>query len=90
MTNENTGVVNNRAEIAEAYNEYGIADSNSTPNNNMAGENDLGSADVIIGVSTGGTILAYIILVIINTILIAIAIKLMIKNRIITLKKERR
>ena len=90
MTNENTGVVNNRAEIVEAYNEYGIADSNSTPNNNMAGENDLGSADVIIGVSTGGTILAYVILVIINTILIAIAIKLMIKNKIITLKKERR
>ena len=90
MTNENTGVVNNRAEIAEAYNEYGISDNNSTPNNNMAGENDLGSADVIIGVSTGGTIIAYIILVIINTVLIAIAIKLMIKNKIITLKKERR
>lgn len=90
MTNENTGVVNNRAEIAEDYNEYGISDCNSTPNNNMPGENDLGSADVIIGVSTGGTIVAYIILVIINTVLIAIAINLMIKNRIITLKKERR
>ena len=90
MTNDNTGVVNNRAEIADAYNEYGIADSNSTPNNNMAGENDFGSADVIIGISTGGTILAYVILVIINTILIAIAIKLMIKNNIIKIKKERR
>ena len=90
MTNENTGVVNNRAEIAEAYNEYGISDINSTPNNNMPGENDLGSADVIIGISTGGTIVAYIILVIINTILIAIAIKLMIKNGIIKIKKERR
>lgn len=90
MTNENTGVVNNRAEIAEAYNEYGISDINSTPNNNMPGENDLGSADVIIGISTGGTIAAYIILVIINTVLIAIAIKLMIKNDIIKIKKERR
>ena len=80
MTSENTGVVNNRAEIADAYNEYGIADINSTPNNNMTGENDLGSADVIIGVSTGGTIIGYIMLIIINTALIAIAIKLMIKN----------
>ena len=90
MTNENTGVVNNRAEIAEAYNEYGISDINSTPNNNMPGENDLGSADVIIGISTGGTIAAYIILVMINTILIAIAIRLMIKNGIIKIGKERR
>ena len=90
MTNENTGVVNNRAEIAEDYNEYGIADVNSTPNNNMTGENDMGSADVIIGISTGGTIIVGIILVIINTILIALAIKLMVKNDIIKFKKERR
>ena len=90
MTNENTGVVNNRAEIAEAYNEYGNADINSTPNNNMSGENDMGSADVIIGISTGGTMIAYIILVMINTALIAIAIRLMIKNDIIKIKKERR
>ena len=90
MTNENTGVVNNRAEIAEDYNEYGISDVNSTPNNNISGENDMGSADVIIGVSTGGTIIAYIMLVIVNTVLIAIAIKLMINNDIIKIKKERR
>ena len=90
MTNENTGVVNNRAEIAEDYNEYGISDVNSIPNNNISGENDMGSADVIIGVSTGGTIIAYIMLVIVNTVLIAIAIKLMINNDIIKIKKERR
>ena len=90
MTNENTGVVNNRAEIADAYNEYGISDINSTPNNNMAGENDMGSADVIIGVSTGGTVIAYIILVMVNTFLIIIAIRLMIKNNIIKIKKGRR
>lgn len=90
MTTENTGVVNNRAEIYDAYNEYGIADVNSTPNNNVASENDMGSADVIIAVSTGGTILMYVILAIINTILIAVAVKLMIKNNIINIKKERR
>ena len=87
MTNENTGVVNNRAEIAEDYNEYGISDVNSIPNNNISGENDMGSADVIIGVSTGGTILAYFILVMINTVLIIFAIILIIKNKIIKIKK---
>lgn len=90
MTNDNTGVVNNRAEIVEDYNEYGNADINSTPNNNMTGENDMGSADVIIGVSTGGTIMAYIVLIIVNTVLIAVAIKLMIKNKIIRIKRGRR
>ena len=90
MTNENAGVVNNRAEIAEDYNEYGNSDINSTPNNNISGENDMGAADVIIGVSTGGSMVAYIVLVMINTILIAIAIRLMIKNKIIRIKKERR
>ena len=86
MTNENTGVVNNRAEIYDAYNEYGIADVNSTPNNNVASENDMGAADVIIAVSTGGTIATYIILVMINTALIILAIRLMIKNKIIKIK----
>ena len=90
MTNDNVGVINNRAEIVEDYNEYGNKDINSTPNNNMSGENDMGSADVIIGVATGGTMIAYIMLIIINTILIAIAIRLMIKNKIIKIKKERR
>lgn len=90
MTNENAGVINNRAEIVEAYNEYGISDVNSIPNNNISGENDMGLADVIIAVSTGGTVAGYIILAMINTLLIAIAIRLMIKNRIIGKKRERR
>ena len=90
MTEENTGVVNNRAEIYDTYNEYGNIDINSTPANNVAGENDIGSADVIIGPATGGTTIAYIILIIINTMLIIVAIRLMIKNNIIKTKKERR
>lgn len=90
MTNENTGVVNNRAEITSDYNDYGNSDINSTPNNNISGENDMGAADVIISVATGGTTIAYIILILINTVLIAIAIRLMIKNNIIRIKKERR
>ena len=57
MTENNLGLVNNTAEIAEAYNELGIADSNSTPGNRVQGENDMGVADVIISIKTGEIIL---------------------------------
>lgn len=53
MTNDNTGLINNMAEIAESYNELGLEDSNSTPGNKTKGENDMGSADVIISIKTG-------------------------------------
>ena len=53
MTNSNTGLVNNTAEISEDFNEKGLKDINSTVNNKNANENDFGSADVIIGVKTG-------------------------------------
>lgn len=53
MTEENTGLVNNLAEIAEDYNIYGVSDTNSTPLNKAQGENDLGSADAILTVKTG-------------------------------------
>ena len=92
MTNENTGLINNRAEIYQDYNEYAILDVDSTPNNQAQNEDDLGSVDVIIGPATGGNTTIYIILLITNIILIGIAIKLMIKNNIIKIstKKERR
>lgn len=82
MTEDTVGLINNRAEIAEEYNEYGKTDINSTPNNQKNGENDLGSADIFIGVSTGGRTVAYTVLIMINTALIAFAVYLVfIKNR---------
>ena len=57
MTENNTGRVNNTAEIADSYNELGLADSNSTPANKVQGENDMGVADVIISIKTGEIIL---------------------------------
>lgn len=57
MTENNTGRVNNTAEIAESYNELGIADSNSVTGNKTQGENDMGVADVIIGIKTGGMVI---------------------------------
>lgn len=49
MTENNVGRFNNRAEIVESYNELGIEDANKT-------DNDLGAADTIISIKTGGTI----------------------------------
>ena len=65
MTEDNTGRINNRAEIAEDYNDLGLKDVNSTPGNQESGENDLGSADVILSIRTGGAIVISAIVVII-------------------------
>ena len=54
MTENNVGRINNSAEIAEAYNDLGLADSNSTPGNKAQEENDYGSADIILSIKTGG------------------------------------
>ena len=53
MTGENTGMVRNIVEITKDYNEYGIQDGDSIPGNNMDGEDDKSSADVLITMSTG-------------------------------------
>ena len=53
---EDNVVSRNNAEIYEDYNDLGLSDSNSTPGNNASGENDMGSADVIISIRTGGVI----------------------------------
>lgn len=60
MTNANTGLVNNKAEITESSNELGIKDKT----------NDKGSADVIISVSTGALV-NYIATTIITLIVLA-------------------
>ena len=54
MTNENTGLSNNTAELAEVSNDLGLADIDSTPANKNTQEDDFGKADVIIQVKTGG------------------------------------
>ena len=56
MTESNTGLINNRAEIESAYNTLGIQDIDSTPNNQEKSEDDMSSADLIIGVKTGAAI----------------------------------
>ena len=57
MTEENLGLINNKAEIAESYNDLGIDDIDSVAGNNAQGEDDISSADVLLSVKTGGVIL---------------------------------
>ena len=91
MTENNLGLVNNRAEIYQDYNQYGESDIDSTPNNQVQGEDDFGTTDVIIQIATGGSTIAYMILAFINLVLICVAIKIMIANDIIKIKtKEER
>ena len=51
MTELNTGLTNNKAEIESAYNSLGIP--NTTTDKNNEGTSNAGSADAIIGVKTG-------------------------------------
>lgn len=77
MTEENTGIINNQAEISKDYNKYGIKDKDSTPNNGSQQEDDMSSADMIIGVQTGDTLIyiSAIIAGMIAIIIIGIVIK---------------
>lgn len=69
MTESNTGLTNNTAEIAKAYNNNGVVDIDSTPGNNQK-EDDLGSADTIISVKTGAVV-SYIVLTLSIVIVLA-------------------
>lgn len=73
MTSENTGTINNVAEIYEASNDYGIQDVDSKPANKVQSEDDISLADVIIGVKTG-EIYVYIAITFISTIILATGI----------------
>ena len=55
MTESNTGLTNNIAEIADATSLNGTADVDSTFGNKKSGEDDLGEANVIVGIKTGLT-----------------------------------
>ena len=49
----NMGVMVNTAEISEDYNEYGVPDRDSIPDNQKWGEDDIDDAPVMLSISTG-------------------------------------
>lgn len=73
MTEENLGLINNKAEIAESYNDLGLEDSDSKAGNKVQGEDDMSSADVLLSVKTGGVV-SYISLVIVVLATMGVAI----------------
>ena len=84
MTNNNTGLVNNTAEIYEDFNEYALEDSNSTAGNKEEKENDMSTADIIITISTGSPVM-YIGIVIASMAVLGLGIYLI--NKKIIMKK---
>ena len=56
---DSMGVMTNTAEISEDYNEYGVHDIDSTPNNKKAGEDDIDDAPVMLAIKTGSEVVAY-------------------------------
>lgn len=73
MTNENTGTINNVAEIYEASNDYGLQDVDSKVANKAQDEDDYSLADVVIGVKTG-EVYVYIIITLISVTILGIGI----------------
>lgn len=84
MTENNTGLINNMAEIVDSYNELGLVDINSVEGNRNNEENDMNSADLIISIKTG-QVLMTISLIIVSIIILGIAVILL--KRVIIDKK---
>ena len=73
MTENNTGLIHNSFEIADAINDRGVADIDSSPGNQLD-EDDLSYADSIIGITTGLSIGVLPIVLVIGVLVIPIAI----------------
>lgn len=82
MTESNTGLTNNKAEIASAYNSLGIKNTTTTEKNGKT--SNAGSADSIISVKTG-TAVSYVALTF--TIVIAICGFAYLVNKKLLIKK---
>ena len=74
MTGENVGLFHNSAEITASYNKYGVEDTFSKPGNKNDEEQDLGYADILIGINTGKTIAKIIGISLLIAALIGLAI----------------
>lgn len=73
MTENNTGLIHNSFEIADAINDRGVVDIDSSPGNQLD-EDDLSYADSIIGITTGLSIGVLPIVLVIGVLVIPIAI----------------
>ena len=80
MTESNTGLIPNTAEIVESYNELGLQDVDSTAGNKVKDEDDMGTAEVILSIKTGEVVTT--ITLIITTVAILLAGSYLIARKI--------
>ena len=73
LNNNSTGTIENTAEIGNATNLEEIKDIDSTPGNKLTGEDDIGSASLIISIKTGSPIM-YIGIVLVSMLAIGLGI----------------
>ena len=69
ITESTLGILTNNAEIYESYNEMGLEDIDSTIANNDGEEDDMGKAEVILGLVTGAVIMYTAIALVVITML---------------------
>ena len=84
MNESNTGLVTNTAEIIESYNELGLSDIDSTVANKVKDEDDMGVADLILGIKTG-EIITTVVLIVTTILIITIGTIVVVKK---ILRKE--
>ena len=81
MTERNTGIINNEAEISKSYNKAGVAEKDSKNKDKNSADDDMSSADLIIGVKTGETLI-YISAIIAGMLIMTIIAVIIRKSRI--------
>lgn len=83
MTEDSTGLINTVFEIESSFNEFAISDIDSVEGNHADGEDDMSSADTIIGIKTGGSVINIMIITatLITLIVVLYVIKLYTDNK---------
>ena len=56
---DNMGQMTNIAEISEDYNDKEVTDRDSTPNNQVEGEDDIDDASVLLSIETGRAVMYF-------------------------------
>ena len=72
---DNLGLKVNVAEISKDYNDYGTHDIDSTPDNNVWGEDDIDDAPVMLAVKTGNAVFGSIALAVFVGAIIVIGVR---------------
>ena len=85
ITKDSIGILNNNAEIYEAYNEQGLKDIDSTPASKQEDEDDMSKADIILGIVTGGQIALYVLITLVVVALLGFGV-FEIKKRVLNKK----